>query len=87
MANHSGFLPGESHGQRILAGNSQSTGSQRVGKDLPTKQQQKERVHMPGNRAGRERKYSSHYFSLLEQGRLRKRSFAPLAGESQEAIC
>ena len=59
MANHSGFLPGKSHGQRILAGNSQSMGSQRVRKDLSTKQQQKERVHKAGSRAGEERKTRS----------------------------
>ena len=34
------FLPGESHGQRSLAGYIQSMGSQRVRHDLGTKQQQ-----------------------------------------------
>ena len=34
------FLPGKSHGQRGLAGYTQSMGSQRVERDLVTKQQQ-----------------------------------------------
>ena len=34
------FLPGESHGQRSLMGYIQSMGSQRVGHDLASKQQQ-----------------------------------------------
>ena len=40
MTTHSVFLPGKSYGQRSLAGYIQSTGSQRVGNDLATKQQQ-----------------------------------------------
>jgi len=40
MTAHSVFLPGKCYGQRSLAGYIQSTGSQRVGNDLATKQQQ-----------------------------------------------
>ena len=40
MATTPVFLPGKSHGQRSLAGYSQSMGSQRVGPDLATKQLQ-----------------------------------------------